>query len=67
MTDTLAHRRELCFWGWGYTADQLNPEEASHADSLVSLLSPGGVHSHEDHIRAMVDSLPDGVGPRRAA
>ena len=40
--ESLSQRDELLFWGWGYTADQLNPEEAAHADSLVSLLSPGG-------------------------
>lgn len=35
MTDTLAHRKELCFWGWGYTDEGLTSAEVQHVAKLV--------------------------------
>ena len=37
MPDTLAHRRELCFWGWGYADEALSSEE----ETLVAQLAAG--------------------------
>ena len=37
MPDTLAHRRELCFWGWGYADEALSTEE----ETLVAQLAAG--------------------------
>ena len=42
MVDTLAHRRELCFWGWGYADQGLSPEEETHVAQLAAGL--GAVH-----------------------
>ena len=38
MVDTLAHRKELCFWGWGYTDEALTPDEEKHVGQLAGLL-----------------------------
>jgi alkyldihydroxyacetonephosphate synthase len=38
MPDTLAHRKELCFWGWGYTDEALSPAEEQHVGQLAGLL-----------------------------
>ncbi len=35
MIATLAQRKELCFWGWGYADEGLTPEEASHVAQLA--------------------------------
>jgi alkyldihydroxyacetonephosphate synthase len=43
MPDTLAHRRELCFWGWGYADEALSPDE----QSLVAQLAAGLGAEHE--------------------
>ncbi|MEH6636249.1 MAG: FAD-binding oxidoreductase [Halioglobus sp.] len=38
MVDTLGHRKELCFWGWGYTDEALTPAEEKHVSQLAGLL-----------------------------
>ena len=38
MIDTLGHRKELCFWGWGYMDEALSPAEEKHVGELASLL-----------------------------
>ena len=38
MTDTLAHRRRLCFWGWGYDDEALSPEETQRLRAMVGML-----------------------------
>ena len=43
MPDTLAHRRELCFWGWGYADEALSPEE----ETLVAQLAAGLGAEHQ--------------------
>jgi len=35
MVDTLAQRRELCFWGWGYADDGLSAQEGAHVAQLA--------------------------------
>ena len=30
MTATLSHRKELCFWGWGYADEGLTEDEEAH-------------------------------------
>ena len=42
MVDTLAHRKELCFWGWGYRDQGLSPEEETHVARLAEGL--GATH-----------------------
>jgi len=41
MVDTLGHRRELCFWGWGYVDDGLTAAEQSHVAQLAGQLGTG--------------------------
>jgi len=43
MADTLAHRRELCFWGWGYADEGLSAAEEAH----VAKLSAGMGATHK--------------------
>jgi alkyldihydroxyacetonephosphate synthase len=38
MVDTLAHRKELCFWGWGYADESLSAAELKRLDQLAELL-----------------------------
>jgi alkyldihydroxyacetonephosphate synthase len=38
MVDTLAHRKELCFWGWGYTDEALTSAEEQHVATLAGQL-----------------------------
>ena len=33
---TLAHRRELCFWGWGYADEGLSQVEEEHVARLAA-------------------------------
>ncbi len=42
MSDTLAHRRKLRFWGWGYADEKLLPAEKAHLQQLASMLVQGG-------------------------
>ena len=41
MEATLGHRRELCFWGWGYADDGLTAAEQSHVAQLAGQLGTG--------------------------
>jgi alkyldihydroxyacetonephosphate synthase len=41
MTATLSHRKELCFWGWGYTDEALQPAEAGPLAHLAAGLGAG--------------------------
>ena len=36
MTATLSHRKELCFWGWGYTDEVLRPAEEEQMARLAA-------------------------------
>lgn len=38
MNDTLAHRRRLRFWGWGYADEQLQQAEIARLEQLASML-----------------------------
>ncbi len=37
LPETLAHRRELRFWGWGYADEELTPEEEARLAQLVAM------------------------------
>ncbi len=49
---TLAHRRELCFWGWGYADEALSQVEEEHVARLAAGLGathiPGQAPTLED-------------------
>ena len=62
MSDTLGHRRRLCFWGWGYEDEALTAEEISRLKAMAQMIGVSG------------DALPtpelaefDLPGPRVAA
>ena len=38
MIDTLGHRKELCFWGWGNMDEALTAAEEKHVGELAGLL-----------------------------
>ncbi|HDY82008.1 MAG TPA: FAD-binding oxidoreductase, partial [Halieaceae bacterium] len=66
MAGTLAHRKELCFWGWGYTDEALTPAEQQHVGQLASLLGitdapPGPPGLDEFDLRAPRVSAPDAL------
>ena len=68
MTNTLAHRRELCFWGWGYTDQGLTPEEETHVARLASGLGaehkPGPAPRLEEFdLAAPRIAAPDNLSP----
>jgi alkyldihydroxyacetonephosphate synthase len=41
VTATLAHRKELRFWGWGYADEDLVPAERERLQQLAGLLGAG--------------------------
>jgi len=41
MTDTLAHRKKLCFWGWGYEDEGLSSAELESVSQLAGELGAG--------------------------
>ena len=41
MTATLSHRKELCFWGWGYMDEALLPAEVGQLAQLAGGLGAG--------------------------
>ncbi|MDO8863300.1 FAD-binding oxidoreductase [Haliea sp. E1-2-M8] len=41
MPESLAHRRELRFWGWGYVDEELAPAEETRLTELVALTTGG--------------------------
>ncbi|HEY7774938.1 MAG TPA: FAD-binding oxidoreductase [Kineobactrum sp.] len=41
LPDTLGHRRELLFWGWGYADERLLPDEEKRLQELVVAVSGG--------------------------
>jgi alkyldihydroxyacetonephosphate synthase len=62
MPATLAHRRELCFWGWGYTDEALLPAET---DQMARLAAGMGAATRPGPAPALGDfDLP---APRVAA
>ena len=52
MKHTLAHRKELCFWGWGYADAGLTSDELGHVKKMAAQLgagvTPGAVPRLED-------------------
>ena len=38
MVATLGHRKELCFWGWGYADAGLTEAEQTHVVNLATQL-----------------------------
>lgn len=41
MADTLSHRKDLCFWGWGYADEGLSKAEEKQAATLAAMLGSG--------------------------
>ena len=41
MTESLGHRKELRFWGWGYADEDLVPAERERLQQLAGLLGAG--------------------------
>jgi alkyldihydroxyacetonephosphate synthase len=65
---TLAHRRELCFWGWGYADEALSQVEEEHVARLAAGLgathTPGAVPALEDFdLPAPRAAAPDALSP----
>ena len=42
MSDTLGHRRKLCFWGWGYEDEALTGDEISHLKGMAQMIGVSG-------------------------
>jgi alkyldihydroxyacetonephosphate synthase len=42
VTDSKAHRRELCFWGWGYEDEALSSAEKEHLGHMAGQLGVTG-------------------------
>jgi alkyldihydroxyacetonephosphate synthase len=59
MNDTLAHRRKLRFWGWGYADEKLQQSEREHLQLLASMLVPEGSMASRPGLEEM-----DLVAPR---
>jgi len=72
MTATLAHRKELCFWGWGYSDEGLNQAEEQHMAQLAEGLGvvnlPGAAPALEDFdLPAPRVATPDALSPIMSA
>ncbi|MEM6581548.1 MAG: FAD-binding oxidoreductase [Pseudomonadota bacterium] len=66
MPNTLGHRKELCFWGWGYADAGLTSEEETHVQQLASQLGatsrPGAAPQLQDfELRAPRIDIPEGL------
>jgi alkyldihydroxyacetonephosphate synthase len=53
---TLAHRKPLRFWGWGYADEMLSPEEESVIRAMATGLSSS--HGLEEVAPPTVDEIP---------
>ena len=42
MSDSLGHRRKLCFWGWGYEDEALTAPEVEHLREMAKMLGVSG-------------------------
>lgn len=42
MSDTLGHRRKLCFWGWGYEDEALTASETSRLKEMAQMIGVSG-------------------------
>jgi alkyldihydroxyacetonephosphate synthase len=42
MSDSLGHRRKLCFWGWGYEDEALSASEIDHLREMAKMLGVSG-------------------------
>jgi alkyldihydroxyacetonephosphate synthase len=42
MSDTLGHRRKLCFWGWGYEDEALTAGEIDHLKGMAQMIGVSG-------------------------
>jgi alkyldihydroxyacetonephosphate synthase len=68
MTATLSHRKELCFWGWGYTDEALLPAEEEQMARLAAGIGantrPGPPPRLEEfNLPAPRVSAPDALSP----
>ena len=66
MPATLSHRKELCFWGWGYADEGLSRAEEEQAAGLAarlgSVVKPGAPPALEDfELPAPRVAAPDGL------
>jgi len=65
---TLAYRRELCFWGWGYADEALSQVEEEHVARLAAGLgathTPGAAPALKDFdLSAPRVAAPDALSP----
>jgi alkyldihydroxyacetonephosphate synthase len=68
MVATLGHRRELCFWGWGYADAGLSEAEKTHVVNLATQLgatsAPGAAPQLDDFVlRAPRIEAPPALAP----
>jgi alkyldihydroxyacetonephosphate synthase len=42
LSDTLGHRRRLCFWGWGYADESLTGDEIAYLKQMAGVIGVGG-------------------------
>ena len=42
MSDSLGHRRKLCFWGWGYEDEALTAAEVERLREMAKMLGVSG-------------------------
>ena len=68
MEATLGHRKELCFWGWGYSGAGLTQAEKKHVTQLGEQLGattiPGAVPQLEEFaLRAPRIYAPAALAP----
>tara|TARA_R110001592_G_scaffold363372_1_gene686129 strand:- start:250811 stop:252511 length:1701 start_codon:yes stop_codon:yes gene_type:complete len=58
MVATLGHRRELCFWGWGYADAGLSEAEQTHVAKLAAQLGANTVPSATPQLDEFVLRAP---------
>ncbi|MCB1855852.1 MAG: FAD-binding oxidoreductase [Halieaceae bacterium] len=64
---TLAHRRELCFWGWGYADAGLTPAEQSQVAGLAAQLGTGAAPAPAPRLEEFDLPAPRVAAPARLA
>ena len=64
---TLAHRRELCFWGWGYADAGLTPAAQSQVAGLAAQLGTGAAPAPAPRLEEFDLPAPRVAAPARLA
>lgn len=65
MSETLGHRRRLCFWGWGYEDEALDGSEIEFLKGMVKMLGVSGAALATPELAEFELAAPRMAAPHR--